>query len=264
MSKIFIKMSGFDRNDGPYEVESQYDWPVDTYLQGGGKGIVLSSDGSYTTAFVEAFIRDGQPNPGFYRGEGSSVKEAEDAVYSKYVAGLACEEHEFEARGYKNGAAFCKLCNYFKSGHYSAEDLGRFCYICNVPTYDEFYILVDGEVREEILCSPHYKESSAIVKKHLLSLDSLTTEQERILSFVKFLDGTEFDDDSLVCIICGKNGAEYSHIMMDGEPSYLPVCSKDLLTELIVYKDYLLSLGVLTREQQDNLFSTMISIVFSD
>ena len=50
----------------------RHPWPADCYVQGGDRGVVLTEDGSYWTAFVEAF-------PGtFIRGEGVTIADAED------------------------------------------------------------------------------------------------------------------------------------------------------------------------------------------
>jgi len=134
----------------------KYPWPDDCYVQCGGNGIVLvdanitdvfaNPDAAedivlgmiaetpikqqhYRTAFFEAFPRD--PDT-FLRGEGAKIQEAEDAAWQKYQKINQCTGHEFERRGYKNGAGFCKHCNMFKSKVFEPDES---CIICNAKTY---------------------------------------------------------------------------------------------------------------------------------
>ena len=110
-------------------VEAIHPWPEGTFLQGGTKGLVISSDGNYRTAFVEV----GADNS-FFRGEGATLEEAEHAAWNKYTAAQACAHHEFEPRGYRNGAGFCKHCNKFAGNVFTGEQLGQFCRVCGVGT----------------------------------------------------------------------------------------------------------------------------------
>lgn len=112
--------------------DARHPWPNGCYIQGGSSGLVLARDGNhYTTAFVEAFPR----NPDtFIRGEGATVADAEDAAWAKYQSYLACPGHEYEARGYTNGAGFCRHCSMFASDVFTAEQLGQYCAVCQTPT----------------------------------------------------------------------------------------------------------------------------------
>jgi len=110
--------------------ESQYPWPDDTYLQGGDNGIVFTSNGtSYRTAFVEVFTQEG-----FIRGEGETVLEAEVDCWNKYNKIITCTDHQYETRGYKNSGGICKNCQKFAMYVFTAEELGQYCWYCNVPT----------------------------------------------------------------------------------------------------------------------------------
>lgn len=116
------------------------DWAEDCFVQCGGDGIVFSQGGfqeimfsdnpieslakesakptTYRTAFFEAFPR----NPDtFIRGEGKTIEEAEEKAWNKLQKYLACTGHEFEKRGYTNGAGFCKHCNMFASKVFEPE-----------------------------------------------------------------------------------------------------------------------------------------------
>jgi hypothetical protein len=133
-----IKISLFFRPEGRKDedfVDACQAWPEGTFLQGGHKGVVFvrGSNESYETTFVEAFVKD-TTDSGFYRGEGETIAAAEEAAWRKYQRNLACGEHEWEARGYKNGGGFCKKCNTFGSEVIDPADLGQFCYSCGVPT----------------------------------------------------------------------------------------------------------------------------------
>lgn len=80
--------------------------------------IEAGGTGGYTTAFFEAF-----PDDTFIRGEGSTVAEAEASAWEQYQRHQACEEHEWETRGYTNGAAFCARCGKFSSRQLMTPEL---------------------------------------------------------------------------------------------------------------------------------------------
>lgn len=136
------------------EYECQYPWPEDCPIQGGDSGIVLpkgslekaltdpkeslkvvaaalgqpSTQECYRTAFVEAFPR----NPDtFIRGEGSTLEEAETDAWDQFLKVNRCSEHEYERKGYTNGAGFCKHCGMFKS---KAFEPTTKCCKCGSPT----------------------------------------------------------------------------------------------------------------------------------
>jgi hypothetical protein len=108
-------------------------WPEDCYVQGGSHGIVLvhgslskalttgelDTRGSYRTAFVEAFPAEPKT---FLRGEGSTLAEAEEVCWGNYQRVINCGEHEFQQRGYKNGAGICQNCGLFQMGIFPVEE----------------------------------------------------------------------------------------------------------------------------------------------
>ena len=134
-----INPSPLSRVREPYEC--QHPWPDDCFVQCGGNGIVFTGEKSlqkaladpldavatvlapegvaqasplqhYRTAFFEAFPK--QPDT-FIRGEGVDIAAAEAQAWQKFQTAIACPGHEFEARGYENGAGFCRHCNMFAS-----------------------------------------------------------------------------------------------------------------------------------------------------
>lgn len=114
--------------------DCKFDWPDDCKVQCGDKGIVLAKKGTYRTAFFEAFPRN--PNT-FIRGEGETIEDAERSAWEKYQRHTNCElDHEdpnnFDRRGYRNGAAFCKACGFFKSHCFEPTEK---CHNCGKPTY---------------------------------------------------------------------------------------------------------------------------------
>ena len=92
---------------------TRHPWPEDCFVQGGGAGVVFHGDGTYRTAFVEAFPKD---PPTFLRGEGPTIAEAEDACWKQFERYAACAHGEYERRNYRNGAGFCVKCGTFFSG----------------------------------------------------------------------------------------------------------------------------------------------------
>lgn len=131
-------------------------WPDDCYVQWGDSGIVFvktdmvsgieslagalagdkecfepaveAIENSYTTAFFEVFPK----NPDtFIRGEGKTVAEAETKAFEMFQRIVNCPGHEFERRGYTNGAGFCKHCGMFKGKAFEPTTL---CCRCGTPT----------------------------------------------------------------------------------------------------------------------------------
>jgi hypothetical protein len=142
MTKIKVNAASSSDYDSPHDYG-------DAMVQGGRNGLVINSKDtskSYRTAFVEAFI-DGS----FVRGEGKSLKEADDACWAKIIKQRSCSGHEFEPRSYTNGAGFCKHCGYFASEWFTGEDLGQLCAVCGDGCL-EFRI----HKTEKWYCSEHY------------------------------------------------------------------------------------------------------------
>lgn len=112
------------------DAECDWDTPHYIYLQGGEKGLVITPKGSdnYYTAFVEALV-----DRVLYRGEGSTIQEAEKAAWVKWVEASECK-HDFEPKGYKNGGGICVKCKMFNANAFTGSQLGQFCEVCNVGT----------------------------------------------------------------------------------------------------------------------------------
>lgn len=107
-------------------------WTDDCQVQWGGRGWVHSPshpDGSYFTAFFEAFTKD--PDA-FFRGEGKTVSEAEQNCWARFVAAKQCTSHVFERRGYRNGGGICKHCGLFQGDVFEPLDT---CVVCGCATY---------------------------------------------------------------------------------------------------------------------------------
>lgn len=143
---MLIKMSKGLGHGEP--VEAQHPWPEDVFIQGGTGGLVLGNP-SYRTAFVEVFHESFR----FVRGEGETWQEAEDACWAKVQKHLACGEHEYEPRQYKNGGGVCKKCGSFHGDVFTPEQLGLFCAACGIPTF--WHSEHRDEVEEFFLCESH-------------------------------------------------------------------------------------------------------------
>ena len=139
-------------------------------VQGGATGVVIVHDGpGYTTAFVECF-----PAGSFFRGQGSTIEEADAACWAKLRAYLGCPGHEWEPRQYRNGSGYCTVCGQYGSDVLTAEQLGFFCTACGVPT---FYTLTGSKTREP-RCTDHDPKIAyvdAAVKAMFHSFDAETT-----------------------------------------------------------------------------------------
>jgi len=120
------KPEGWRGKSAPYTPSCA--WPEDCYVQWGGSGVVLSQKGSYRTAFFESFPKS--PDT-FIRGEGATVKEAEEKAFQKFEKISNCQGHEFERRKYTSGAAICKHCGLFMSDVFEPSTK---CIKCGKPT----------------------------------------------------------------------------------------------------------------------------------
>lgn len=123
------------------DYECEFQW--DCFVQCGDKGLVVSKKENYTTAFFEAFPK----NPScFLRGEGSSIKEAEQQCWNKLQNLLLCN-HEMERRDRVDGYAYCKHCSYSSM---IFEPLTN-CKICNEPTRYTY------DINEDWYCQKHHR-----------------------------------------------------------------------------------------------------------
>lgn len=177
---------------GKRSIDAEQAWPDDTDLiQGGLSGIVFNKGGSYRTAFVEAFL-----NNSFYRGEGTTIEEAELACWNKYLASIECTEHEWEARGYTNGAGFCKKCNKFESKKFTGEQLGLFCGICGIGTV--YAQTTDTTDTLKPFCEMHVKEiyQARYFQLEARQNESIFTQQNRSeMNRLAFFLNLEDDDE---------------------------------------------------------------------
>lgn len=124
------------------------DWPEDCKVQCGDKGIVLSNkpEGSYTTAFFEAFPR--KPST-FIRGEGHTIEEAEESAWNQYQKVLNCVEHDYRRHGKTSG--ICKKCGLFTMNCMPPE---KPCAVCG-KEHAAYESPFDSKIN---LCLEHYIE----------------------------------------------------------------------------------------------------------
>ncbi len=137
------------RNSSNKPYECKQPWPEEIFVQCGGHGLVIDAkvpEGSYTTAFFEAFPK--APSC-FLRGEGATVEEAEEKCWNKYQKVLTCD-HEMERRDRTDGYAYCKHCSYASTVFAPLTK----CCKCNTPTaYTQDY-------RGKIYCKKHKRFKS--------------------------------------------------------------------------------------------------------
>ncbi|MFJ2420687.1 hypothetical protein [Streptomyces brevispora] len=118
---------------------ARHPWPDETVVSA-GEGVVFrraskpGEPATYTTLFVEVY----PPGAAFIRGEGVTPQECENSAWTQYRLALDCADgsgsHDWEPRGYRNGAGFCSRCNTFRSRVFTGEQLGQFCRICDTGT----------------------------------------------------------------------------------------------------------------------------------
>lgn len=95
------------------DYEPRHDWPGDTLVQWGGNGLVLG-EGSYTTAFFEAFPdKKLSAAGGFIRGEGATIEAAEADAFAKFSKQSNCN-HLWGREHYRNSGQLCRHCRAFR------------------------------------------------------------------------------------------------------------------------------------------------------
>lgn len=116
---------------------AKYDWK-NTYIQGGDSGLVFGGGKSYQTSFIEVFPTIGKHST-FIRGEGKSMREAEESAMIKVKAAENCPEHDFSRKvsgsERTDGSGTCIKCKLFSS---TALDPMTKCFICNTPSKKSF------------------------------------------------------------------------------------------------------------------------------
>lgn len=138
--------------------DAQHPWPSET-ITSAGHGVVFKRNpkegepGSYQTLFLEVY----PPGAAFIRGEGETPEDCENAAWAKYELALHCvdhsDAHDWQPRGYQNGAGFCSRCNTFGSQVFTGEQLGQFCKVCQEPT--TYHWGKDPSGNPEFLCEKH-------------------------------------------------------------------------------------------------------------
>ncbi|MEU6263700.1 hypothetical protein [Saccharopolyspora shandongensis] len=78
------------------------------------------------------------PGAAFIRSEGQTPAECEDSAWAQYQHALDCTDgtgrHDWESRGYRNGAGFCSRCNTVDPQVFTGEQLGQHCRVCQTGT----------------------------------------------------------------------------------------------------------------------------------
>lgn len=130
-NKTLVKMSSSN------EYVAKYNWGK-TFIQGGDSGIVLGKASSYNTAFIEVFPTIGEHST-FIRGEGKTVREAEENAMLKVKRTESCSQHIFTRKvngtHRTDGCGVCTECGLFSS---NALDPETICFMCNKPSKKDF------------------------------------------------------------------------------------------------------------------------------
>ncbi len=132
-----VKIASHHRPGHPLAKDSDYTpvclWPDDCCVQWDGGGVVIGREGSYRTAFFEAFPSDN--SGGFIRGEGETIEAAEGDAYRRWQKERACD-HAWSRQPrkkdgtagslYTNGGGVCWKCGAFKTVFKPLVELGSY------------------------------------------------------------------------------------------------------------------------------------------
>lgn len=164
--------------------ESPHDYgPI--RVQAGDFGIVIGNP-IRTTAFVECF-----PEGSFFRGEGATVAEADDACWAKLHAYLNCPGHNWEPRHYRNGSGYCTVCGQYGSEVLTAAQLSLFCTTCGEPTFNT----LTGSKAREPRCPEHDPKGCYTQAAVLAMFHGFDDETKAMTSRLDAVVAGEVDED---------------------------------------------------------------------
>lgn len=108
----------------------KYPWPADSYLQSceAEEGNFPNGTAYMDDAYIEVFLTSPET---YIRTDANTIEEAEKEAWEKYQKILSCKGHEYESRGFVNGAGFCKHCGLFSEN--VLEPITT-CSVCGKPT----------------------------------------------------------------------------------------------------------------------------------
>lgn len=129
----------------------KFPWPAGMFAQGGTvhtRVVATAEDETdpdvdvykghkmvATGRFIEMFPQSPET---FIRGEGVDFDAAEQVLWTRWSQVVGCKsptgDHEYETRGYRNGAGFCKHCDLFTSGVFDLAEIGSVCVVCGTGT----------------------------------------------------------------------------------------------------------------------------------
>lgn len=161
---------------GGGEIQAKMSWPA---------GSTLTCSGlNRTTYFVE--YHDGT----YIRANSNiSLDDAERKAWERYLETSSCFFHEWEARGYTNGAGFCKHCNKFESGVFSLEEVGSICTVCQTPTnWNVFSANLQGVPGIVKACEQHSDEYEQKLYEKLSSLVDASQASIRQIEILTQMD----------------------------------------------------------------------------
>lgn len=256
---------------GP-DYDCQKNWPTDTFMQCGQKGIVISTKKekpSYRTAFFEAFPND--PST-FIRGEGSSIEEAEAAAFKKYEKIIACNEHDYKRR-LESEHGNCVKCGLFTSNCFPPV---HSCSVCQKPEVNysfnknhyccEHYMQeVQTIVQNYSLTTPEYEDSYSETSLNKYDVEHLaffnlankynllgeSKEEYKIHNYIDKQE-TKFDD-----FVYNKAGLIYNQFLKENNPlsifQFSKFTGKIFLNEEL-YESMFLDFYQLQFENYDDIF----------
>lgn len=149
-----INRVGFSKEDHEQDYETFFAW--DDYgvknINGGSSGIVVGNKSTRGTAFFEFH----DPRVGFIRGEAETLFGAERDAWQKFARILGCPGHDYIAGKHTDGSGVCRYCDHHKQDVFTAAELGQFCHVCEIPTFQK--------IRAGFSCDEHHPASDKIAE----------------------------------------------------------------------------------------------------
>jgi hypothetical protein len=212
------------------------EWPEGIHVQHGSRGIVFSKNGNYSTAFFEAFPSTSITST-YIRGEGETVRQAEEDAFNKYVLMRDCANHEYER--FKNTElGVCIHCNSKKDDLFPPTKEHK-CSICSKESVNFTVPEIKIEKKENIddlfsspnlFCFQHYKEELNKEIQRLSYIDNYlimnedafySTSHALTAYFSSFPFFSDDDEDYIIHNKIKRNQKKFDMIMSRFEKYFL-------------------------------------------
>lgn len=197
----------------------QKEWPEDCHVQCGD---AFLHKGLYAPAFFEAFPK----NPStFLRGEGATLKEAEENTWNKYQAIVNCPKHDY-VRQSDDRTGICKHCNLRVHNYFIPDNS---CAVCGKK---HVYLHIGEKENKKFFCMEHYAEKILNPNFDLSEYNIRENKIQQYMGYLKeeatfykkYLEMVGFDDSKNDYLVALSLEKEYRDKLYAWMKNFLSEC----------------------------------------